>query len=179
MERLLDSTSLLLRCVILGFTADGDHLVSYSFNDGRHELQVWAFRLHAPAVLVAAVPLFQNFSGDGDGDGGIGGGGIGGGSGSGRTEGMTERESEMLLGDLHAGDGHGDEMRISVCESADRDLLLIHGGVVPNSRSHTLWSIGPFIGPLVHSSVHSPPQSCTPPPKVSSVSKAPLTALMS
>ena len=131
-ERLLDSTSLLLRCVILGFTADGDHLVSYSFNDGRHELQVWAFRLHHPAVLLAAVPLFQNFS-EGDlhasTDGAVGGASAG----RGAVEGMTEHESEMLMGDFHGGGGHGhghghgEEMRISVCESANRDILIIHG----------------------------------------------------
>jgi hypothetical protein len=86
-------------------------------NDGRHELQVWAFRLHRPATLLAAVPLFQTSESEDPYASSGGGGGNGGG-------GMTERESEMLEGDMDAG---GEQMRISVCESADRDVLLIHG----------------------------------------------------
>ena len=58
-ESLLDGTSSLLRCVVLGFTADGDHLLSYASSDGEHSLQVWGFRLGEPATLIATTPLFQ------------------------------------------------------------------------------------------------------------------------
>ena len=52
-ERLVDPAGMLYRCVILGFLSAGDHFVSYTRADGRHELQLWGFRLGRRAWLVA------------------------------------------------------------------------------------------------------------------------------
>ena len=63
-ERLVDPAGMLYRCVILGFLSAGDHFVSYTRADGRHELQLWGFRLGRRAWLVATVPLFATSEGE-------------------------------------------------------------------------------------------------------------------
>lgn len=96
----------LLECVLLGFTADGEHLVSYAALDGarRYELQIWTFRPRTRCELVASVPLFS-FLGAFGGD---------------------ARDEDRLGGDLlpDFADAH---LRITVCESADGSTLLVHG----------------------------------------------------
>ena len=49
----------MLRCVLLGFTSDGDHLVSYSASESGYALQIWRFRVGARATLLATTPLFD------------------------------------------------------------------------------------------------------------------------
>lgn len=96
----------LLECVLLGFTADGEHLVSYAALDGarRYELQIWTFKPRTRCELVASVPLFS-FLGAFGGD---------------------ARDEDRLGGDLlpDFADAH---LRITVCESADGSTLLVHG----------------------------------------------------
>jgi hypothetical protein len=57
--RLLDAARALLRCILLGFSRDGEHLLSYSQRSGAYALHVFRFRAGAPATLVAVVPLFR------------------------------------------------------------------------------------------------------------------------
>ena len=55
-ERVIDDARKMLSCVLLGFTADGDHLVSYSAEGGENfsfELQIWKFQPGARARLLA------------------------------------------------------------------------------------------------------------------------------
>ena len=101
-ERLVDPAGMLYRCVILGFLSAGDHLVSYTCADGRHELQLWGFRLGRRAWLVATVPLFATSEGE---------------------------ESATASGDAEEmlGDAAREQLRISVCESCDGEVLLVHG----------------------------------------------------
>ena len=95
----------LLECVLLGFTADGEHLVSYAALDGarRYELQIWTFRpgANTRCKLLASVPLFQADAGAFGGE-------------------------ERLGGDL-LPDFSETHLRITVCESADGATLLVHG----------------------------------------------------
>ena len=89
---------MLYRCVILGFLSAGDHFVSYTRADGRHELQLWGFRLGRRAWLVATVPLFATSEGEESATG---------------SAGATDADAEML------GDAAREHLRISVCESCD------------------------------------------------------------
>ena len=100
---LVDSSGKLLECVLLGFTADGEHLVSYAALDGarRYELQIWTFRPHTTCSLVASVPLFVDAAGAIAGE-------------------------ERLGGDL-LSDFSETHLRVTVCESADGSVLLVHG----------------------------------------------------
>ena len=66
-ERVIDDARKMLSCVLLGFTADGDHLVSYSAEGGENfsfELQIWKFQPGARARLLATTPLFESDMGD-------------------------------------------------------------------------------------------------------------------
>ena len=59
-ERVIDDARKMLSCVLLGFTADGDHLVSYSAEGGENfsfELQIWKFQPGALALLEPPNPL--------------------------------------------------------------------------------------------------------------------------
>ncbi len=100
----------LLECVLLGFTADGDHLVSYAALDGgrRYELQMWTFRPRTRCTLVASVPLFTQSAADAG------------------AFGVDARGEDGIGGDLVSdfADAH---LRITVCESADGSTLLVHG----------------------------------------------------
>jgi len=58
-ERIVDEQRTMLRCVLLGFLADGDHLVSYSGDGERYALQIWRFRAMAKCELLASTPLFD------------------------------------------------------------------------------------------------------------------------
>lgn len=105
-ERLVDPAGMLYRCVILGFLSAGDHFVSYTRADGRHELQLWGFRLGRRAWLVATVSLFATSEGEESATG---------------SAGATDADAEML------GDAAREHLRISVCESCDGEVLLVHG----------------------------------------------------
>jgi len=108
-ESLLDGTSSLLRCVVLGFTADGDHLLSYASSDGEHSLQVWGFRLGEPATLIATTPLFQTAESPGS-----------------DRLGRGDDGESALLGDVGFEDSTS-SLRITACESPDASVLVIHG----------------------------------------------------
>jgi len=64
-ERLLDRDRLLLSGVLLGWSRDGNHLLSYTRRDGEYELHVWRTRPGAasPARLFVSVPLFGKAGG--------------------------------------------------------------------------------------------------------------------
>ena len=103
----------LLECVLLGFTADGDHLVSYAALDGgrRYELQMWTFRPRTRCTLVASVPLFTQSAADA---------GLG-------AFGVDARGEDGIGGDLVSDFARDAHLRITVCESADGSTLLVHG----------------------------------------------------
>lgn len=96
-ERIVDDARAMLRCVLLGFTADGDHLVSYSASgESGYALQIWRFRVGARATLLATTPLF-------------------------------DADERALRWDENDGFDGGDGIRVCVCESWDRSTLVIHG----------------------------------------------------
>ena len=100
MSTLVDDRGKLLECVLLGFTSCGDYLVSYSTLDEgrRYELQIWTFRARTRSKLVATVPLFC--TADAGGDHGV------------------DFDNEI---------GNISHLRITVCESHNRCVLLVHG----------------------------------------------------
>ena len=115
----------MVSCVLLGFTSDGDHLVSYSAgtgengrgdSNGSYELQVWRFRLGERAKLMATVPIFETDDGGGDGIFGRRGGRGGRGGGE-----------RMMDEDFVDGDALGSNACIYVCESWDGSTLCVHG----------------------------------------------------
>ncbi len=57
--RLLDAARALLRCILLGFSRDGEHLLCYAQRSGEYALHVFRFSAGAPAQLAAVVPLFR------------------------------------------------------------------------------------------------------------------------
>ena len=67
-ERILDRERRLLRAVVLGFTADGGHVVAHHHdraNGGEHWVQFWTFDVHGkrPSRLVRDVPVMREEDG--------------------------------------------------------------------------------------------------------------------
>ena len=67
-ERILDRERRLLRAVVLGFTADGGHVVAHHHdraNGGEHWVQFWTFDVHGkrPSRLVRDVPVMRERDG--------------------------------------------------------------------------------------------------------------------
>ncbi len=67
-ERILDRERRLLRAVVLGFTADGGHVVAHHHdraNGGEHWVQFWTFDVHGkrPSRLVREVPVMRERDG--------------------------------------------------------------------------------------------------------------------
>lgn len=68
-ERVLDKQRKLLRVVILGLTADGEHIVAHDSRGGLtgcdHSLQFWTFDVHGnvPAKLVREIPVLRERDG--------------------------------------------------------------------------------------------------------------------
>ena len=67
-ERVLDKQRKLLRVVILGFTADGKHIVAHDsrgLSGCDHSLQFWTFDVHGnvPAKLVREIPVLRERDG--------------------------------------------------------------------------------------------------------------------
>ena len=67
-ERILDRERRLLRAVVLGFTADGGHVVAHYHdraNGGEHWVQFWTFDVHGkrPSRLVRDVPVMRERDG--------------------------------------------------------------------------------------------------------------------
>ena len=116
----MDAEGLLRRCVILGFCADGDHFVSYSVDqEGRHDLQIWTFSPAGPATLLASVPAFR--TDESDSPDSLGGGGA-------SDSFVSESPFDPRAGAL-------DHLRISVCESPGRDVLVAHAEAEPTAPS--------------------------------------------
>ena len=114
----MDAEGLLRRCVILGFCADGDHFVSYSVDqEGRHDLQIWTFSPAGPATLLASVPAFR--TDESDSPDSLGGGGA-------SDSFVSESPFDPRAGAL-------DHLRISVCESPGRDVLVAHAEAEPTA----------------------------------------------
>lgn len=115
-ERVVDRDRKMLSCVLLGFLADGDHLVSYSTRDdgggGDLQLQIWTFRPGRRAELLATSPLFESDGGD-------------------FRQSWWERmrwTGETAAPRAEFGEmGPETHMRVSVCESWDRKTLVVHG----------------------------------------------------
>ncbi|KAK9803572.1 hypothetical protein WJX72_001301 [[Myrmecia] bisecta] len=103
-ETVLDDQRAMLSCVLLGFTRDGDHLISYTSTpvaaadnlEGYH-LQVWRFSMTDRIERLSNIPLFQAGS-------------------AGRPD-----EHAELFGDT------ADAKRVTVCETADSQFLIVHG----------------------------------------------------
>ena len=67
-ERILDRERRLLRAVVLGFTADGGHVVAHHHdraNGGEHWVQFWTFDVHGkrPSRLVREIPVMRERDG--------------------------------------------------------------------------------------------------------------------
>ncbi len=67
-ERILDRERRLLRAVVLGFTADGGHVVAHHHdraNGGEHWVQFWTFDVHGkrPSRLVRDIPVMRERDG--------------------------------------------------------------------------------------------------------------------
>ena len=108
-ERVIDDARKMLSCVLLGFTADGDHLVSYSAEGGENfsfELQIWKFQPGARARLLATTPLFESDMGD---------------------FGRGMRGLSEDFGGAFADAPTEANVRVHVCESWDRSTLVVHG----------------------------------------------------
>ncbi|GMH37260.1 hypothetical protein BSKO_05133 [Bryopsis sp. KO-2023] len=61
-EDIVDAKGALLECIILGFTRDGDHLISYKRRDSEtpdYSLQLWKFVPCQPVELAIEIPLFK------------------------------------------------------------------------------------------------------------------------
>lgn len=98
LEDLVDARQELLECIVLGFTRNGDHLISYKRNNSNHSysLQLWKFTPHQPVTLAIEVPLF---------------GGL-------YPAAGTMGEEPMFL---------EDHMRIAMHEVVDSTFLIVHG----------------------------------------------------
>ena len=111
-ERVIDRDRKMLSCVLLGFLADGDHLVSYStrgVDDGDElQLQIWTFRPGRRAELLATSPLFESEGGD-------------------FRRSWRERRRWALTRAEFGEMGPETHMLVQVCESWDRKTLVVHG----------------------------------------------------
>ncbi|DBB10058.1 TPA: DDB1 and CUL4 associated factor 15 [Trebouxia sp. C0006] len=56
-ETVVDNQNRLLGCILLGFTAEGHHLLSYTSTHG-YRVQIWRFLWGQQAELLAEIDLF-------------------------------------------------------------------------------------------------------------------------
>ncbi|PRP76383.1 hypothetical protein PROFUN_15284 [Planoprotostelium fungivorum] len=101
LDEIIDDRGELRTCIILGFTRDGNHLISYSSttdNSGAHHffseeeqhyfLQIWSFKLKNKSKKISEHPLF---------------------------------------GGAAISTRHGSGLRLTIMEDAEQNLFLIHG----------------------------------------------------
>ncbi|KAL0052584.1 hypothetical protein WJX82_004262 [Trebouxia sp. C0006] len=98
-ETVVDNQNRLLGCILLGFTAEGHHLLSYTSTHG-YRVQIWRFLWGQQAELLAEIDLFG---------------------------GTSEIGSDSSDDDIFASTDLPTSMAVSITETADQRLLIVHG----------------------------------------------------
>ncbi|KAL0031178.1 hypothetical protein WJX77_008380 [Trebouxia sp. C0004] len=98
-ESVVDNERRLLGCVLLGFTAQGHHLLSYTSTPG-YRLQIWSFLWGQQAELLAEIDLFG---------------------------GTSEMGSDSSDDDIFVSTDLPTSMAVSITETADQQLLIVQG----------------------------------------------------